>query len=151
MNSIDWEVHYGHLFLASFRALRCELEILKQKNPDKLMGHPKVKLYRCLVKVLQEIKNDPKQPQYHLGNTLGVEHRDWKRAKNGLPSRYRLFFKYFSSPEYDIFIAWLNDEKTLRKEGAKSDCYKVFQQLLEGQKIPSNQDDLIAYFKTYQE
>lgn len=136
MNSIDWKLIYRPLFAKIFSVLITDLKALKQKNPDKLKGDPKVKLYRSLVKVLEEIKNDPTQPQYHLGNTLGVEHRSWKRAKNGLPQRYRLFFRYCSEPQKEILIAWLNDEKTLRKEGAKSDCYRIFQKLLDKKYIP---------------
>ena len=65
-----------------------------------------------------EIANDPTSDKYLLGNTMGKEHRDWRRSKQYLPNRYRLFFKYFSK-EFEIYYAWLNDENTLRKDGEK--------------------------------
>lgn len=45
------------------------------------------------------------------GNTLGPEHRHWRRAKIG--RRFRLFFRYDSRAKTIVF-AWVNDEQTLR-------------------------------------
>ena len=130
-------MYYLELFLITFMQLKGEVKSLQQKTPERLKGHPKVKLYIDIVKVLKEIENDPTQAQYNLGNTLGTSYRKWKRVKKGLPDRYRLFFFYRSSPVPEITIVWINDEKTLRKEGAKSDCYNVFKKMLDSNKMSS--------------
>jgi toxin YhaV len=62
--------------------------------------------------------------------------------KNNLPPRYRLFFQ-FRSDAKTIIYAWLNDEATLRKEGAKTDVYAVFESMLAKGKPPTTWDELI--------
>ena len=51
-----------------------------------------------------------------LGNTLGPEHRHWRRAK--FLGRFRLFFRY-SSKDRVIIYAWVNDQNTLLKAGGR--------------------------------
>ena len=103
--------------------------------------HQSVKLYESIKRCMLEIANDPTSDKYLLGNTMGKEHRDWRRSKQYLPNRYRLFFKYFSK-ELEIYYAWLNDENTLRKDGAKTDCYNVFQSFLDSETISSDRENL---------
>ena len=46
-----------------------------------------------------------------------TQYRGWRRVKGiGLPGRTRLFYK-FSARRKVIVYAWLNDAKTLRKQG----------------------------------
>ena len=52
-----------------------------------------------------------------------------------------MFFKFFSADK-SIFFAWLNDENTLRHDGAKTDCYAVFSDMLESGEISSDRIDL---------
>ena len=86
---------------------------------------------------------DPTLPEFVIGNTLGKEHRDWRRAKKGMPNRYRLFFKYATVNEH-IVLAWFNDENTLRKAGSKTDVYEVFKKMLSRGEIPSDMQELIT-------
>jgi toxin YhaV len=79
--------------------------------------------------------------KFCLGHALGDKYKNWRRAKNHLPPRYRLFFKFFSSKK-DIIYAWFNDEFTLRKNGSKSDVYQVFKSLLEREEIQDSYQDL---------
>lgn len=87
-------------------------------------------------------RQDPTHPEYLLGNTLGTEHRDWRRIKRLLPSRYRMFFKFFSTDK-EVFFVWMNDAETLRKEGAKSDCYAYFRWMLDSGKVSSCRNKLL--------
>jgi toxin YhaV len=66
----------------------------------------------------------------------------WRRVERGLPPRYRLFFRFSSQPVRIILYAWLNDEATLRKAGAKTDLYAVFQRMLRRGEVPSDIEEL---------
>ncbi len=54
----------------------------------------------------------------------------------------RLFFK-FSVARKVIVFAWLNDQRTLRKQGGSTDVYAVFQQMLKAGRPPDTLDDLL--------
>lgn len=56
---------------------------------------------------------------------------------------HRLFFRFASSPLPLIVFVWLNDEDTLRKEGAKTDVYLRFRAMLERGEVPTAMEDLI--------
>lgn len=131
-----------HIHLAArLQFLEAEIKRLQEKCPDKLKGHPKVRLYVSVVEVMRQIVADPTHEKFLQGNTLGEDHRDWRRAKDGLPPRYRLFFKFFSAYK-EIYFGWVNDERTLRKKGSKTDCYVIFQRMLERGSVPSARDPL---------
>ena len=107
-------------------------------------AHPDVKLFAALVNIVHElVPADPDAPQFLLGNTLGTQYRGWARVKdNGLPGRMRLFFK-FSATQKVIIYAWLNDAKTLRKQGDGTDVYAVFQRMLKSGNPPDSFDELM--------
>lgn len=134
---MNWEPWYFRIFWGQLFRLMTEVQKIQDCSPDKLHGHPKLKLMLAVDKVISQATADPLSKTYKLGNALGKEHTDWRRAKDGLPERYRLFFKFFSRHQ-DIFFTWLNDEKTLRKDGAKTDCYAVFKRMLDSGIVPSD-------------
>lgn len=43
-----------------------------------------------------------------------------------------------------VVLTWLNDEKTLRKEGAPTDPYAVFSGMLSRGEVPSDWTALVA-------
>ena len=59
----------------------------------------------------------------------------------------RLFFK-FSAPHRVIVFAWLNDAKTLRKQGGASDGYAAFQRMLKAGNPPDSFEDLMKKVAT---
>lgn len=136
-----WNCFYFLLFYTRLKYLQSELICLREKSPEKLKGNKKALLYIAVIERMQRIREDPTQSIFQLGNTLGKTHRDWRRAKEGLPSRYRLFFKFFSQ-EKEIYFAWLNDKETLRKADAKTDCYNIFRWMLDSGRVPSHRDAL---------
>lgn len=77
-----------------------------------------------------------------MGHSLGPDCAHWRRVKRGLPQRYRLFFRFSSQSARIIVYAWLNDEATLRKAGAKTDVYAVFQRMLRRGEVPSDIKEL---------
>ncbi|MGL5139225.1 MAG: type II toxin-antitoxin system YhaV family toxin, partial [Beijerinckiaceae bacterium] len=88
-----------------------------------------------------EIPRDPNALTYQLGNTLGPSHRHWRRAK--FLQRFRLFFRFDSTARIIIY-AWVNDENTLRKAGARNDPYAVFLRRLEAGDPPDDWVELLG-------
>jgi len=61
-----------------------------------------------------------------------------------MPDRYRLFFRFASSPVQLIVYVWFNDEDTLRKAGSKTDVYETFKRMLMRGGVPSSINVLLA-------
>src|SRR5208282_4976478 len=83
----------------------------------------------------------PNAAEFRQGNTLGMDNRQWFRAK--FHQRYRLFYR-FSSKDKVIVYAWVNDESTLRKAGSKTDPYAVFRAMLNAGNPPRTMAELLA-------
>lgn len=116
------------------------VEALAKQQPRTYRGQPKAKLLnRVFDLILVDVPRDPNAAEYQLGNTLGPAYRHWRRAK--FLGRFRLFFR-FSNAHKAILYAWVNDESTLRKAGARSDPYAVFRRRLEEGNPPDEWDDL---------
>ncbi|BDR35591.1 toxin YhaV [Photobacterium damselae subsp. damselae] len=125
------------------KSLKQEVEALRVEDPVGYKSHPITKLLaKALHSIRVEVPKNPAAPEYQLGNTI-KPYKHWRRVKKGLPNRYRLFFRYSSAPPV-IVHAWMNDEHTLRKAGAKTDVYTVFRKMLLRQDIPDNMEQLIA-------
>lgn len=77
--------------------------------------------------ILDVVPGDPARDEYRQGNTLGLAHRHWRRAKIG--RRFRLFFRYDSKAKVIVY-AWVNDEQTLRSSGEQVRSYAVFEKML---------------------
>jgi toxin YhaV len=144
MLTIDvWTILAHPLFLDQLEKLIIAVEALKAKKPDEYQGTASTKLLAALNKlVFQTIPADPTATVYRQGSTLGEEHKHWFRAKFG-NGRFRLFFRYDSTAKIIIF-AWVNDEKSLRTYGAKTDAYRIFKGMLEDGNPP---DDWAALCK----
>lgn len=87
-------------------------------------------------------------PEFRQGSTLREDNRHWFHTK--FHERFRLFYR-FSSKGKIIIYAWINDELTLRKLGAKTDVYQVFQGMLEAGNPPSFFDQLNVQSKALPE
>ena len=92
-------------------------------------------LLRAVDRAISEvIPQDPSRAEYRQGNTLGRGYRHWRRARIG--RRFRLFFRYDTRAKV-IVHAWMNDERTLRSAGSKTDPHTVFAGML-SQGNPAN-------------
>lgn len=143
--SNGWEIWFSDIFDARWRQTREQVKHLKTTlTAADFLAHPEVKLFAALVKIVHDlVPSDPEASQFLLGNTLGTQHRSWRRVKgNGLPGRMRLFFKFSASRKVIVF-AWLNDARTLRKQGDASDVYTVFRRMLKAGNPPDSFDDLL--------
>lgn len=138
-----WLLFYFKLFKTALDELEEEVTKLSQKDPDRYRIHPKTKLLASVYKVITEsVPVNPTAPEFRLGKTLGPEYAYWCRVKKGMPNRYRLFFRYASTPMKIIIYVWFNDEDTLRKAGSKTDVYEVFRRMLARGEVPLSVDAL---------
>lgn len=139
-----WNLFYFRLFRARLDALEQDVTAILQKDPEGFERHPTVKLLKAIVdNVRVNVPRDPDHKDFRLGTTLGKEYTDWRRVKkHNLPSRYRLFFK-FASANRNIIYAWLNDETSIRREGAKNDVYAVFKGMLKRGEVPNSLEALL--------
>lgn len=123
-----WLVLARPAFARPYATLRDEARRLKEtRSADVFARHPTVKLAASIHRLVTNIvPQDPDRPEFRLRGDLSA----FRRAKGfGLPPRYRLFWT-FSAQERVIIFLYLNDPRSLRKEGARSDPYEVFRRLL---------------------
>ena len=124
----------GKLEEASKRAQR--------KNLHGFASNANVKLLRAVNRAMAEvIPQEPSRAGYRQGNTLGTPYRHWRRAKIG--RRFRLFFRYDAKAKVIVY-AWMNDERTLRSSGSKTDPYTVFARMLAQGSPPDDWASLIT-------
>lgn len=140
----EWAL-FGHpLFLERLEALVAEVESLAEDDPDDFQRHPHFKLFEKVnASIRKRVPANPAASEYLQGNILGKKCRHWQRVKGGLPNRYRLFFQYRSDAPKSIIYAWLNDEATLRKDGARTDVYAVFAAMLKNGSMPTSFAELM--------
>jgi len=136
-----WRLFVWPEFAERWNALREEVERLRRKHPGEYRGTPAAKLLAAVRdSVLRDIPANPGAERYRQGRTLGATYAHWRRVV--LFERFRLFFRY-SSQARIIVYAWLNDQRTLRKRGARTDPYVVFRKMLEGGTPPDDWDALL--------
>ena len=137
-----WKLFVHPAFSNTFDALVAEVERLRTADRKGYKKHPKTKLLKQIVDLVEiEIPRNPGAAEYSLGNTLGPEHRHWRRAK--FLRRFRLFFRY-SSKDRVIIYAWVNDQNTLRKAGGRNNPYTIFNSLLRKGRPPDGWDVLMT-------
>lgn len=139
-----WKLYVSDIFAEQLEKLTQEVEALAKKDPDNFDSHPKYKLLIAIEEnIYKKIPLNPNDVKYRLGSTLGKKHTHWRRVKkNNLPDRYRLFFQ-FRSDSKAIIYAWFNDESNLRKDGAKTDVYTVFEVMLKNGNPPTTWEELV--------
>lgn len=136
-----WTILVHPLFLQQIEKLTAAAEEERRKNAA--APGPSAKLLAHLLELaLEKIPQDPANPAYRHGGTLGEDRRHWFRAKTG-NGRYRLFYRFQSSARI-IVLVWVNGEGSLRTYGSRTDAYAVFGGMLDQGNPPDNWDSLIA-------
>jgi toxin YhaV len=140
-----WKLYVHPLFEQQFRLLVEQVEALAAKDPTGYKDLPAAKLLATINRHIREtIPRNPGAAEFRQGNTLGSDNRHWFRAK--FHERYRLFYR-FSSREKVIIYAWVNDERTLRKSGSRTDPYRVFRAMLDAGDPPNTMEQLLIRAK----
>ena len=144
MSSNGWQLYYFKAFQAALDELEAVVTQLAAKDPAGYKAHPKTKLLASIYRVItQQVPANPDAREFRLGKTLGAAATHWRRVKKGMPERYRLFFRFASSPIQIIIYVWFNDENTLRKAGAKTDVYETFKRMLSRGQVPGSIEELL--------
>lgn len=142
-----WQLFYFKVFKAALDELETAVTVLAKRDPVGYKTHPKTKLLASIYQAItQQVPANPDAPEFRLGKTLGTSiapNTHWRRVKKGMPDRYRLFFRFSSSPIKVIVYVWFNDEETLRKVGAKTDVYETFKRMLTKGTVPQSMDELL--------
>ncbi|MBA3646846.1 MAG: type II toxin-antitoxin system YhaV family toxin [Gemmatimonadaceae bacterium] len=141
----DWNIYFWQGFRVQLTEFEEILSKIRQKNPSGWEEKKSAKfILRVFRIILEEVPRDPPHPVYRQGLTLGSENKHWRRVK--FAGRFRLFFRFDLQTKTLVYV-WLNDDKTQRKAGAKTDVYNVFRSMLNKGKPPNSWDDLIRESK----
>jgi toxin YhaV len=136
-----WRLFAHPLFTQQLERLTAQVEILAAKGPATYKDQPATKLLATIRRyILEIIPRDPNASAFRQGNTLIEDNHHWFRAK--FHERYRLFYR-FSSQDRVIIYAWVNDEESLRRAGAKTDPYTIFRNMLASGNPPSSMRQLL--------
>jgi toxin YhaV len=131
-----WTLLFHEAIIGQLTKLADASERARRADPKGYRSNANVKLLAALAKLMLEvIPADPGRPEYRQGNTLGAEYRHWFRAK--FLGRFRLFYRYDSRSHLIVYV-WVNDERSLRQRGARSDPYEIFRRMLEAGKPPND-------------
>jgi toxin YhaV len=138
-----WTLFAHPLFLDQLERLTSAAVRARRADPRGWQSNANVRLLAAVRElVLERVPRDPLSAEYRQGNTLGVEHRHWFRAKFGA-NRFRLFFRADSASRIIVY-AWFNNRDTLRKAGATTDPYVVFSGMLARDNPPNDWAGLLA-------
>lgn len=135
-----WTIYTHPVFLDQLAALIAEVEARRNRDPDNWHKKNSAKRLAVIAKLIFEaIPLNPGADEFRQGDTLGKDRKHWYRAK--FLQQYRLFYR-FDTKARIIVLAWVNDDKTLRAYGAKTDAYATFAKMLKGGRPPDSFDDL---------
>jgi toxin YhaV len=144
-----WQLFYFKVFKAALDELEAAVTQLAQRDPAGYQTHPKTKLLASIYQAItQQVPANPDAPAFRLGKTLSTAsapNTHWRRVKKGPPDRFRLFYRFASSPLKVIVYVWFNDEDTLRKAGAKTDVYETFKHMLARGVVPQSVEQLLVH------
>jgi len=136
-----WTLLFHDAVIGQLEKLGEACERARKADPKTFRANANVKLFAALARLMLEIiPADPARPEFRQGNTLGPEYRHWFRAK--FLGRFRLFFRYDSKAKLIVY-AWVNDERTLRQSGGKTDPYEVFKRMLKSGEPPDDWSALV--------
>tara|TARA_Y100000815_G_C13248291_1_gene464510 strand:+ start:456 stop:968 length:513 start_codon:yes stop_codon:yes gene_type:complete len=145
-----WALYAHPVFLQRLKDIVAEVKRLMNADPDGFHHHPAYKFFEGVTgNILVTVPSNPAHPTFRQGGTLGRKYQHWFRVKkHNLPPRYRLFFQFRSAAPRTIIYAWLNDESSIRREGARNDVYEVFRGMLDAGDMPSAYADLMRASST---
>jgi toxin YhaV len=136
-----WSIYAHPVFLDQLEELIEEVEDRRARDPKAWQKKNSAKRLAAIFKLVAEtIPADPGSPAFRQGNALGERRKHWFRAK--FFQQYRLFFRFDSTTKV-IVLAWVNDARTLRVYGSKTDAYATFRGMLGSGNPPDTFDALM--------
>lgn len=145
MEAEGWGLLFHDAILGQLAQLAEATRRAMAADPKGWPRNDNVRVLAAIAKLtLEDIPRQPGDPKYRQDDTLGGEYRHWFRAK--FHQRFRLFFRYDSRARLIVY-AWVNDEHTLRKAGARSDPYRRFRAMLQSGNPPDAWGQLVKTAK----
>lgn len=136
-----WTLLQDPAFEEAYDDLVTAVEVLREKHPETYWKKAPTKILAAIEKLTKEvIPADPTSSSFDMGNTIGPEHRAWKRVK--FLQQFRLFFRYDAKSRIIVY-GWVNDEGSKRAYGSKTDAYRIFQKRLAAGDPPTDWSDLL--------
>ena len=136
MQRHGWTLLFHDCLIDQLRKLDRAVRRAQGNDPERFASNANVKLFQALSRLMLEVvPQDPSRDEYRQGNTLGARYRHWRRARIG--RRFRLFFRYDAKARVIVY-AWVNDQRTLRPSGSRTDPYSVFARMLARGNPPDN-------------
>ncbi|WP_288397311.1 type II toxin-antitoxin system YhaV family toxin [uncultured Sulfitobacter sp.] len=136
-----WSIYAHPLFLDQLEGLTLAVEARKSRDPKNWRKKNSTKRLAAIFKLLTEaLPAVPGAAAFRQGGTPGDPRKHWFRAKYF--QQYRLFYR-FNSDAKVVLVAWMNDDKTLRAYGSKTDAYATLKGMLEDGNLPYNFDVLL--------
>lgn len=133
------------LFLAQVSGLIEKTAKARKKDPVGYKKKRPAKQLAAIRKLMFEtIPADPAGVEFRQGKTLGQKYKHWFRAK--FFQQYRLFFRYHAAEKIIVYV-WVNDDKTKRAYGSKTDAYLIFQKMLKNGNPPDSWQTLLEECK----
>lgn len=137
-----WTLLQDLAFEEAHNDLLAAVEKLRDKHPETYRKKAPTKILAAIEKLTKEIiPADPTSSVFDMGNTIGLEHRAWKRAK--FLQQFRLFFRYDTKSKIIIY-GWVNNEGTKRAYGSRTDAYRIFQKRLAAGDPQTDWNDLMT-------
>ena len=137
-----WTIYLHPLFAEALHAMMEDVRKARAADPENYRQKRAAKLLAATRKMaFEEIPANPADPKFRQGTTLGDAYKHWFRGK--YVQQYRLFFRYHEERRI-IVLAWVNDEKTKRAYGSKTDAYAVFARMLKNGNPPDDWAALLA-------
>jgi len=141
-----WTIFAHPLFLDELDNLIKKVAVLKNKDP---LNYTKKNVSKKLAAIsklaFDVIPKDPDIAAYRQGTTLGRDHKHWFRAK--FFQQYRLFFRFDSKSKIIVYV-WVNDDKSKRAYGNKTDAYRMFEKMLNNGHPPDGWEELLKEAKS---
>ncbi len=137
----NWRLFAHPLLDEQLQALNVKVlrGFIKSGTTSKVPRARKI-LERIFSLMQYEIPQNPNNPVYRLGSTLGEVEKVWFRAK--MFGQYRLFFRFDSAAKIIVYV-WVNDQESLRAYGSKTDAYALFQKMLASGYPPGSFEELL--------
>lgn len=131
-----WKLYMHPLFQTQVSELVEKTKKERKKDPNGYQKKRHAKQLAAIGKlVFENIPANPANPEFRQGKTLGQKYKHWFRAK--FFQQYRIFFRYHAATKIIVYV-WVNDEKTKRAYGSRTDAYLVFKKMLENGDPPDS-------------